>query len=228
MINRFIRAATRAAGRAGVDTAQLGSAVNRFMGRGDLVKSAPNPANPARTRNFATDAATGRHRSISAATADRYASYGKARAVGNAKRGAVGAATLGVAAAGMMGENPNPEAQAEERNPANERGGENRRRGGRRGSRGRNEPRRTRREERSGPQNGRGGRRGARPAAADAGSFDKAFAAARRAYKSGSSNATSFNFNGKSYSIVTKEDIAQAGAKDLRDFLNKGGRPRRD
>lgn len=238
MINRFIRAAGKAAGRAGVDSAAMGDAVNRLMGRGSLVKTAVNPANPARTRNFATDAATGRHRSISRATADRYASYGRARAIGNAKRGAVGAATAGVAAAGLMGGNQNPEAGAEERNPAEDAGMRNPR-GNRDQQRRRAARRRAEREDsRRGPRNGRGnsGRndRARRRKAAEAKkkgstavSFDKAFAAARAAYKSGATDQTKFTWNGKSYSIVTADDVKRAGAKDLREFLNRGGRPSR-
>lgn len=211
-LNRFMKAAMKSAGSAGVSQAQVGQALQRMMGKGSLVKSAPNPANPARTRNFATDAATGRHRSISKKTADRYASYGKTKAKANAAR--TGTAAAAVTAA-MAAKGRNPEAEAEEeRNPAEQKQGPSKR--GR-------PTRKTKKPESKGPKT-RGGNRGPK---SDSKSFNDAFKRARAAYKSGRTNATSFKWRGKSYSIVTKEDIKKAGSKDLRDYLNKGGKPKR-
>lgn len=218
-MNRFIKSAMSAAGRAGVSRDAVAGAMRRFMGQGDRVQTRPHPMNPERPRNFSTDPATGRHRSISNATANRYKSYGVARAKGNAARGATAAGVVGMAA--MMGKGENPEAQAEERNPAEEskqtrrntdrkEGGP--RRGGKRGNRKTNE------------RKGQAARKGGN----DKASFDAAFKAARAAYKSGRTNATSFSWKGKSYSIVTKDDIKQAGSKDLKEFLNKGGTPKRN
>lgn len=218
-MNRFMKAAMGAAGKAGVSQGQIGSALKRMMGQGSLVKSAPNPANAAKTRNFATDAATGRHRSISKNTADRYASYGKTKAKANAKRTGVAGAAVGAAA---MAKGPdNQRADAEERNPAEEK------KGGR--GNGRNET-----ERRKGYADGKKAAAkkktakkkttGKKP---DSKSFNDAFKGARAAYKSGRTNATKFTWRGKSYSIVTKDDIKKAGAKDLREYLNKGGKPKR-
>ena len=229
-LNRIMKAAMGAGRRAGVSQEQMSSAIQRMMGQGGRVKSAPNPANPARTRNFATDAATGRHRSISKATADRYASYGKTKAKANAARTATAGGALAAAMA-VKGNNPQ-EAEAEERNPAEER---NERRGP--SKRGRPTKRRNRKggrgdgraetERRKGYADGRRAERKASSAKPDSKSFNDAFKAARAAYKSGRSNATSFKWRGKSYSIVTKDDIKKAGAKDLREYLNKGGKPSR-
>lgn len=219
-MNRFMKAAMGAAGKAGVSQGQIGSALKRMMGQGSLVKSAPNPANAAKTRNFATDAATGRHRSISKNTADRYASYGKTKAKANAKRTGVAGAAVGAAALAKGPDNQN--ADAEERNPAEQK------KGGR--GNGRNET-----ERRKGYADGKkaAAKKKAAPKKAakgkkpDSKSFNDAFKGARAAYKSGRTNATKFTWRGKSYSIVTKDDIKKAGAKDLREYLNKGGKPKR-
>lgn len=209
-LNRFMKAAMGAGKRAGVSQDQIGSALKRMMGQGSLVKSAPNPANTAKTRNFATDAATGRHRSISKKTADRYASYGKTKAKANAAR--TGTAGAAIAAAAMAKGPNNEQAEAEERNPANEKKGPAKR------------GRPTKKKPDSKGSKTRGGRRGPKT---DSKSFDDAFKAARANYKSGRTNATKFKWRGKSYSIVTKDDVKKAGAKDLRDYLNKGGKPKR-
>lgn len=59
-----------------------------------------------------------------------------------------------------------------------------------------------------------------------AGSFKEAFAAARKAYKAGKGGKT-FTWNGKKYSVATKDDVKKAGKKDLREYLNAGLSPER-
>lgn len=218
-MNRFMKAAMGAGKSAGVSQSQVGQALKRMMGQGSLVKSAPSPQNTAKTRSFATDAATGRHRSISKATADRYSSYGKTKAKNNAKRTGVAGTALAAAA---MAKNPEEQAQAqaEERNPAEEK------KGGR--GNGRNET-----ERRKGYADGKKAakkkteKKKTEKKKPDSKSFNDAFKAARSSYKSGRTDATKFTWRGKSYSIVTKDDIKKAGSKDLREYLNKGGKPKR-
>ena len=59
-----------------------------------------------------------------------------------------------------------------------------------------------------------------------AGSFREAFAAARKAYMAGK-GGTTFEWNGKKYSVATKDDIKKSGKKDLREYLNAGLKPER-
>lgn len=60
--------------------------------------------------------------------------------------------------------------------------------------------------------------------ASAAGSFKAAFAAARKAYKSGK-GGTTFTWQGKKYSVATKDDIKKSGKKNLREYLNAGNKP---
>lgn len=211
-MNRFMKAAMGAGKSAGVSQSQVGQALKRMMGQGSLVKSAPNPRNTAKTRNFATDAATGRHRSISKATADRYSSFGKTKAKNNAKRTGVAGAAVAAAA---MSKNPEEQAQAEERNPAEEK---------------KATPKKVLKKKKPAPKKVTKKRTTPEKVTKekpDSKSFNDAFKAARASYKSGRTNATKFTWRGKSYSIVTKDDIKKAGSKDLREYLNKGGKPKR-
>ena len=57
-----------------------------------------------------------------------------------------------------------------------------------------------------------------------AGSFKEAFAAARKSYQNGK-GGTTFTWNGKKYSVATKDDVKKAGKKDLREYLNAGLKP---
>ena len=59
-----------------------------------------------------------------------------------------------------------------------------------------------------------------------AGSFKDAFAKARKAYQSGDGGKT-FEWNGKKYSVATKDDVKKSGKKDLREYLNAGLSPER-
>lgn len=214
-MNRFLKNAMKQMGGAGgAGGADVAGALRKMMGQGDRVKTVPHSRNPSKPRNYSTDAATGRHRSISNKTADRYASYGKTKAKNNAMRtGTAGAAVAAMAAS----KGSEQEAMAEEeRNPAEE-------------------PKKTapkkkvaentdKKKKKKAPvakKKDRGGKEASKA------SFDTAFAAARRAYKSGRTDSTKFTWRGKSYSIVTKDDIKKAGSKDLRSFLNKGGKPKR-
>lgn len=57
-----------------------------------------------------------------------------------------------------------------------------------------------------------------------AGSFKAAFARARKSYMSGK-GGTTFMWNGKKYSVATKDDIKKSGKKNLREYLNAGNKP---
>jgi hypothetical protein len=59
-----------------------------------------------------------------------------------------------------------------------------------------------------------------------AGSFKTAFAKARKAYMSGK-GGTTFEWNGKKYSVATKDDVKKSGKKDLKEYLNAGMTPKR-
>jgi hypothetical protein len=59
-----------------------------------------------------------------------------------------------------------------------------------------------------------------------AGSFKTAFAKARKNYMSGKGGST-FEWNGKKYSVATKDDIQKSGKKDLKEYLNAGMTPKR-
>lgn len=59
-----------------------------------------------------------------------------------------------------------------------------------------------------------------------AGSFKTAFAKARKSYMSGKGGST-FEWNGKKYSVATKDDIQKSGKKDLKEYLNAGMTPKR-
>lgn len=63
--------------------------------------------------------------------------------------------------------------------------------------------------------------------ASSSSSFKEAFAAARKSYKDGKGGAT-FEWNGKKYSVATKDDIKKSGKKDLREYLNAGLKPERN
>lgn len=59
-----------------------------------------------------------------------------------------------------------------------------------------------------------------------ASSFKAAFAKARKAYQGGKGGST-FEWNGKKYSVATKDDIKKSGKKDLKEYLNAGMTPKR-